>query len=251
MDSTQFANFRHEAVHQLMRLNKICDQEFQIPTWPRWDYSLESGTLTFSQDGVPKVVALIHVVGSTSKSGGSWLWGWANKNMPSNVVTAVSKVREFGEAENLVELTQPSALDDGYIGWEMTAIAAKLLDAKGAYRCPWENGYVYVVYSSLRFVTEASNAEAGSKRLDCPTHGSGFETFICEHLVSDPAQEWFSEERDDDHRWPDAWCAACDVFFREEGVWNANNEGKTEIKLLCHHCYERLRSQEKSSGPFQ
>jgi hypothetical protein len=87
----------------------------------------------------------------------------------------------------------------------------------------------------------------GSKTLDCPTHGSGFETFVCEHLLSNPAQEWFSEERvDDDHRWPDAWCAACDVLFQEEGEWNANNEGKTKIKLLCHHCYEKLRLQEKS-----
>jgi hypothetical protein len=86
-----------------------------------------------------------------------------------------------------------------------------------------------------------------SRKLDCPTHGSGLETFVCEHLVSNPAQEWFSEEQDgDDHRWPDAWCAACDVFFREEGEWNTNNEGKTRIKLLCHHCYEKLRLQEKT-----
>ena len=64
-----------------------------------------------------------------------------------------------------------------------------------------------------------------SKKLDCPIHGSGLETFVCEHLVSNPVQEWFSEEQDgDDRRWPDAWCVACDVFFQEEGEWNTNNE---------------------------
>lgn len=248
MDSTKFDEFRHAAVHQLMQLNKRCDKEFQIPSWSRWNYSLESETLTFSQDDVPKVIASIQVVGSTSKSGRTWLWGWANKNVPSNVVAGVSKVREFGEAESLIQLTQPSAPDDGYIGWEMTAIAAKLLDAKGAYRCPWENGCLYMVYTSLRFVAEGSDPGPAPKKLDCATHGSGFETFVCEHLVSNPAQEWFSQERDDAHRWPDAWCAACDVFFQEEGEWNAKNEVKTKIKLLCHHCYERLRLQEKDPG---
>lgn len=247
MDEKQFADFRHTAVHELMQLNESCDQEFQIPSWPRWNYNLEHGTLTFSQDDVPKVIASIQVVGSTSKSGGTWMWGWANENMPPNVVRAISKVRRFGEAENLVELTQPSAPDDEYIGWEMTAIAAKLLGAKGAYRCPWEDGCVYVVYLSLRFATEELDSGAVAKKLDCATHGSGFETFVCEHLVSNPAQEWFSRERDDDHQWPDAWCAACDVFFQQENEWNANNEGKTKIKLLCHHCYERLRLQESAT----
>jgi hypothetical protein len=40
MDGTKFEEFRHAAVHQLMQLNKRCDQEFQIPSWPRWNYSL-------------------------------------------------------------------------------------------------------------------------------------------------------------------------------------------------------------------
>ena len=134
----------------------------------------------------------------------------------------------------------------GYVGWEMTAIAAKVLKAKGAYRCPWENGFVYVVYSSLRFITEQSDAGSGSKKLECSTHGSGFETFVCEHLVSNPAQEWFSREPDDDHHWPDARREAVTFFFsKNQGNGNANNEAKTKIKLLCHHCYERLRLQEK------
>jgi hypothetical protein len=61
-------------------------------------------------------------------------------------------VRAFGELENLPELTQAKRPTDEHMGWEMTAIAAKVLGAKGAYRCPGENGLVYVIYSSLAFV---------------------------------------------------------------------------------------------------
>ena len=63
MEPQQFSEFRHEAVHQLTRLNEECEKEFCISSWPRWDYDLERGTLTFSQEGVPKVVASIESSG--------------------------------------------------------------------------------------------------------------------------------------------------------------------------------------------
>jgi hypothetical protein len=69
MDPEQFSVYRHEAVHELMRLNELCEQEFRISSWPRWDYDFDRGTLTFSQDGVPKVRASIQVIGTTSISG--------------------------------------------------------------------------------------------------------------------------------------------------------------------------------------
>ena len=151
MDAEQFSVYRHEAVHELMRLNELCEQEFHISSWPRWDYEFERGTLTFSQDGVPKVLTPIHVIGTTSVSGETWMWGWANESLPATVVEAVAKVRAFGEAENIAELKEAELPDDEYLGWGITAVAAKVLGAKGAYRCPGENGFVYVVYSSIGF----------------------------------------------------------------------------------------------------
>jgi uncharacterized protein DUF6882 len=247
MDAEQFSDFRHAAVHDLMRLNKECDKIFHINSWPRWDYDLERCTLTFSQDKVAKVIATIQVVGTTSITGGTWLWGWANENLPASATKAIKKVRAFGEAERLAELTQSSCADDEYLGWAMTAIAAKILGAKGAYRCPDDNGFVYLLYSSLRFASDQTETGTSREQLECATHGSGFKTYVCKHLVSDPAKEWFSSEADEKNKWPDAWCSACDAFFQQEGEWNERNESNTTIKLLCHHCYERLRSQGNSS----
>jgi hypothetical protein len=243
MKPMQFSVLRHDAVHELMRKNELCEKEFHVSSWPHWDYDLERGTLTFSENGVPKVLASIHVIGTTSVSGGTWMWSWANESLPPNVTKQVANVREFGLAENIPELTEAERPDDEYLGWGLTAVAAKLLGAKGAYRCPGENGFVYVVYSSIGFVANDGDTKTQPKQVECSEHGTGFSTYVCEHLASNPAQEWFSRAPDEEHKWPDAWCAACDDFFQEQNEWNEKNEPKLKIKLLCHHCYERLRSQ--------
>jgi hypothetical protein len=250
VDAAQFSSYCHEAIHQLMRLNEECSQAFKVTSWPRYEYDLDKGTLTFLEEGSPKVIASICAVGTTSKSSGTWLWGWANESLPDNVTNAVAKVRVFGEAENLAELTQASSPDDEYLGWKLTAITAKLLGSKGAYRCPSENGFIYFVYSSLRFAEEGPSTGSEAAQTECATHGNGFQTFVCEHLASNPSQEWFSDEPSDSNQWPDAWCATCEGFFQEEGEWNDKNESKMKIKLLCHRCYEtiRLRKTLRVSG---
>ena len=246
MDPEQFSAYRHDAVHELMRLNKLCEEQFHISSWPRWDYELERGTLTFSENGVPKVLALIQVIGTTSVSGGTWMWGWANESLPSNVTKAVANVREFGRAGNITELTEAELPDDEYLGWSMTAVAARLLGAKGAYRCPGKNGFVYVVYSSIRFAPSDASATSDGQLVECSHHTKGFATYICGHLLANPAQEWFSNKPDEEQPWPDAWCARCEALFLEQGEWNDKNQSRREIKMVCHHCYENLRSQRSS-----
>jgi hypothetical protein len=78
---------------------------------------------------------------------------------------------------------------------------------------------------------------------ELPDDDTGFAAYACEHVVSTPAQLWFSREADEEPRWPDAWCATADAFFQEQGESNEKNESKIKMKLLCHHCYERLRSR--------
>jgi hypothetical protein len=245
MTEEQFRKFRHEAVHALMRLNEDCENKFRISSWPRWDYDLERGTLTFSQDDVPKVVASIHLVGTSSNTSGTWLWGWGNGSLPAAATEALKAVRAFGEEEGVVQLTSARVPDDEYLGWGMTAIAAQILGSKGGYRCPGSDGFIYVVYTELRFAADEPCVDSGKKQVECKIHGSGSQAFVCEHLLSNPAQEWFSEAPSQTNQWPDAWCSVCDAFFQDEGEWNANNESNLKIKLICHQCYEKFRSKEK------
>jgi hypothetical protein len=73
---------------------------------------------------------------------------------------------------------------------------------------------------------------AAAEQIDCASHGSGFPTFVCEHLAADPRQRWFSATITHENRWPDSWCPICNVFFEQEGEWNEKNESKSQIALL-------------------
>jgi hypothetical protein len=243
MTPDQFSEFRHTAVHELMRLNEHCKEEFQIASWPRWDYDLDSGTLTFSENSVPKVIASIQVVGTTSRSLGTWMWGWANDSLPPNAVEAMASVREFGRNENISELIKSELPDDEYLGWGMTAVAAKLLGARGAYWCPNDDGFTYLIYTSIGFAQGDSSISGDHQLVECSDHTKGFATCLCEHLLANPAQQWFSNEPDEEEAWPDAWCASCEALFLEQGEWNEKNQPKREIRMVCHLCYENLRSQ--------
>jgi hypothetical protein len=61
-------------------------------------------------------------------------------------------VRAFGESESLPASTEAKRPADEHVGWQMTAIAAKVLGAKGAYRFPAEDGFVYLLDLSVTFV---------------------------------------------------------------------------------------------------
>ena len=103
----EFKAFRHEAVHELKDLNDQCSRVYRISNWGRWDYNLDDRILVFSDSGVPKVIASVQVVGTTSAARKNWLWGWANGYMPSPIVARIEEVRRFGVAEGIPELTEP------------------------------------------------------------------------------------------------------------------------------------------------
>jgi hypothetical protein len=247
MDAAEFDKFRHDCVHDLMQLNESCGRTFNISSWERYDYDLDRGTLTFSHAGTPRVIASIIVTGTTSQSAGDWLWSWANGHMPEKVSETVKKVRDFSIAEGISELTEPCLRDDEHLGWAMTAIAARVLDAKGAYRCPRkEGGYMYMLYTEVAFADKPKRVPDKDK-IECDSHGNGYATYVCEHLLAEPAQKWFSNAPTEEDPWPDSWCAACEILFQEQGEWNRRNEKMTNIKVLCHCCYEKLRAQHLSA----
>src|ERR1700676_4753692 len=197
---------------------------------------------TFSQDGVPKVVASVLVAGTTSLSGGTWLWSWGNGCLPESGSEPLKKVRDFGIDENISELTEPYLPDNEHIGWEMTAVASRIMGSKGAYRCPGDNGFIYLILTDIAFA-DISSAGEGKSRINCRTHGAAYETFVCTHLIDNPEEGWFSQPPTETTPWPDSWCAACDAAFQVEGEWNERNDDKLKIKLLCHYCYQVFRAK--------
>ena len=247
MNENEYKNYLHEAVHALMAMNDQSHEKYGISKYPRWNYDLDAGLQVFSERGIAKVIVRIQAVGSTAKKSKDWLWSWANTSLPEQVTDKMQEVKKFGEREGIKQLTESSCPDDEYVGWEMTALAARILGGVGGYRCPDENGFLYLLHTHI-FTAETGQtveevfAKEKERLVQCGEHGKGFATYVCEHLLTEPAQKWFSEKPSDKKPWPDAWCAKCDQAFQEQGEWNDINSRRLKIKLMCHRCYQTHRN---------
>lgn len=151
-----YPEWRHDAVHQLQEKTERLKAEFRLGDWPRFDYDIDAGTLVFSDQGIPKVIAEIQIVGTTSFKAGNWLWSWGNSHWPMERVTDAERVRAFGEEHGVCELTHDYVDDDDLNakGWELTAVMVRITDAIGAYRPPrGEGGGLYLTYKSMSWAS--------------------------------------------------------------------------------------------------
>jgi hypothetical protein len=126
---------------------------YKIRSWPRWDYSLEEATLTFSEDGKAKVICEIQAVGSVV--GEEWEWSWGNSNLPNTCKSRMLAVKEFCSEKQWNKLTSLFLPSNEYLGWELASIAVHLLGGTGVYRCPDSETpeyFMYLAILSSRFV---------------------------------------------------------------------------------------------------
>jgi len=124
-----------------------------------YSWYLDQGTrkLTFSKDGVTKVIADAQIVGSYSTYSHTWMWSWANTSIDEGMKKDMGKVKEYGERRGYKELiTAKWECDEDYAS-TMTAAAGYLLKSKGAYRGPIEDGYVYILITDIRWADDKAD----------------------------------------------------------------------------------------------
>lgn len=119
--------------------------DFRINEWERWDWYRDSRQLIFSHEDEAKVVADIIFVDTSLTTDQSWMWAWANHTQPAENRAALTPIRAFGEAHNLLKLAGGYWHGDEDNGWLMTAFACEILDGVGGYRTPAEHGYTDLV----------------------------------------------------------------------------------------------------------
>jgi hypothetical protein len=150
---SEYDTWAHERLHESMAQNSVWREKYKIDAWPRWDYSLEDCTLTFSEEGKSKVVCDIRAVGSVQ--GDSWEWSWSNNNLPNSCKQRMDEVRTFGEEKQWSKLTSLFLESDEYLGWELASVTVHLLGGTAVYRCPDKEtpGYfMYLVVLSSEFI---------------------------------------------------------------------------------------------------
>ena len=127
---------------------------FQLDSFLRYDWDQWRGELVFSSGGTPKVVAKIQVVGTLGAKSNAWVWSWSNSTYLAAIRQATLKAKAFGDERAIIRLIQPRWAAKEQDAWEMTAVTAKLNDAKGAYKCAGQDGSTFMIFTDIRAVTD-------------------------------------------------------------------------------------------------
>ena len=153
LDTISFENLSKKAYEYLNKQQDICNSVYKIGTYQNWYYDQLTGELTFSDNGVKKLIIEYEEVGSVSEVTNTFLWAWANPHLEEKIKTEILKVKEYGQKRNFKKLVNSKWTADQYDGWEMTAIASYLLKTKGAYRVPTSNDklFSFMIFKNIRW----------------------------------------------------------------------------------------------------
>ncbi|HKS64474.1 MAG TPA: hypothetical protein VJT13_22420 [Xanthobacteraceae bacterium] len=131
MNDQDWGAWSTEAVSMMNSRNRAWIERYQL-TGASYVWDLNSATIAF--DGAStRVVADLCLVGTASKAEGSFLWAWANDDIPAGAKRDLEKVRAFGEEFDLGLLVTPSQDGGRAEGLEALAIAGRVLDADGVW----------------------------------------------------------------------------------------------------------------------
>jgi hypothetical protein len=145
------AELIRESVDHLRSKQDALAREYRLNDHEQYNWNQESGQLVFSNRGTPAVVADFQFVGSVSTRTGTWLWSWANESDLEAVRSQVREVRAYGEQHRLLKLACAYWSAEEEDGWAMTAVAAYLLKARGAYRSPDDHKFSFMIMTNVRW----------------------------------------------------------------------------------------------------
>jgi hypothetical protein len=146
MSETDFNQLVKESNSYMLEKIDKCVAEYKIGAYKHFNWNQQTGELVWSDDGVPRVIAKIQFVGSISTKSNTWLWSWANPTILADMKKDMIRVKAFGEQHHFEKLTTEGWPAEEADGWEMTAVAAKVLQARGVYRAPDSSGDGYTFF---------------------------------------------------------------------------------------------------------
>lgn len=136
LDTVSFEQLSKISCEYLKKQQAYCQEKYKIGKYERWDYNQLTGKLIFSDKGMQKVIIDYEEVGSVSLKSNTWLWAWANSSIEENIKRQIATVRSYGIKRGFTRLYNAEWSADIVDGWDMAAISAYILKAKGVYRVP-------------------------------------------------------------------------------------------------------------------
>ena len=139
----------NECVAEVKRKNQKLADEYGFGSFERWDIDQELGELVFSDEGVPKLICSVTMLGSFSVQSETWMWGWANPTLLEPLTRDTNAVREYGETNRIEDLKVEKTHATEGEAWALSALACRTLSGLGLYRGPTGNGFVVMMIKGI------------------------------------------------------------------------------------------------------
>lgn len=140
---------RNLIASSINKMNKDLEEAtaiFNIASYDTYEWLEEECIMVFSDDGVDKVVAKAHYVGSIVCKEWRWSWDEEESGINDNCKELIQGFKEYVKQYDFSYLNQDSFPADERIGWVMSAIASLYGKATLIYkieRCEATEFYVF------------------------------------------------------------------------------------------------------------
>jgi hypothetical protein len=161
----QFIEMSSIALRFLQHHNEV---DWGMPEAESFSVDQETGRIVFYFRDGKTVSAPVQIVGTFSQQAGSFMWAAENPSMDESLTRASRSAREWAEANGLAEWSNSSFPSSEAEAWEITAVAARLDGAFGAFRAPTDGPIVFLVFGDVEAAREQADEVpplAGSAQL--------------------------------------------------------------------------------------
>src|SRR5687767_14368432 len=85
LDTISFEDLSEKAYDYLNKQQEICNSVYKMGSYQNWFYDQLTGELTFSDNGIKKLIVDYEEVGSVSEVTNTFLWAWANPHLEEKI----------------------------------------------------------------------------------------------------------------------------------------------------------------------
>jgi hypothetical protein len=120
-----------------------------------WGFDMDRGEITFDD----AVSYKVQILGTEDHAGGSWMWGWANtaSDIPEELLVLANELRSHGEQHSITQLTTAKLPLEALDGQTVGLIAGGFANGVPYYRCPYDNGALFVLITDPRLKLTVEN----------------------------------------------------------------------------------------------
>ena len=148
-EESNYNELLEDCLSEVREKNLALVEEYEFGSHDRWDLDQEIGDLEFSHEGELKLVCGVVLLGTYSFISKTWLWGWANESLYEKLTKETLKVKEYGESQNVMDLVHRKTEATETEAWALGSYACRILNGKGIYKGPSDNGFTLMMITSL------------------------------------------------------------------------------------------------------